>query len=153
MNTLELRIPPLTLVLVTAAAMCLIAWGSPSLTWNWLYSSVVALALAVAGCAVAILGVRAFRQARTTVNPTRPQTASSLVGSGIYRVSRNPMYLGFLLVLLAWAVFLSNLLSIVLVPIFVGYMNRFQIGPEERALLALFGEEFTGYCREVRRWL
>ncbi len=153
MNALELRIPPLALVLLTAVLMGLLAWAAPSLAWHWPYRSVVALTLVLAGSSVAVLGVAAFRQARTTVNPTKPQAASSLVHSGIYRVSRNPMYLGFLIVLLALAVFLSNLLSLVLVPLFVVYMNRFQIGPEERALQALFGQEFTAYSRKVRRWL
>ena len=76
-----------------------------------------------------------------------------MVRSGIYRVSRNPMYLGFLLALLALAIFLANPLSLVLVPLFVVYMNRFQIGPEERALVALFGQEFASYSLKVRRWL
>ena len=153
MNALELRIPPLVLVVLSAAAMGLLAWVTPSLTWHWPYRGVVALALALAGACVVILGVAAFRHARTTVNPTRPQGASSLVRGGIYRVSRNPRYLGFVVVLFALALFLSNLLSLVLVALFVAYINRFQIEPEERALIALFGEDFAAYRREVRRWL
>lgn len=153
MRALELRLPPLALVLLTAALMGLLSWASPSLGWHWACGPVVALGLALAGGTIVILGVSAFRQARTTVNPTRPQAAAALVRGGIFRVSRNPMYLGFLMVLLAWAVFLENGLALALAPLFVGYMNRFQIGPEERALAALFGEAFTAYRREVRRWI
>lgn len=76
-----------------------------------------------------------------------------MVTSGVYRVSRNPMYLGFLLALAWWVVFLSHLLAFALLPLFMWYMNRFQIVPEERALAAKFGSEFTEYSRAVRRWL
>ena len=101
-----------------------------------------------------VLGVALFRGAGTTVNPTTPDKVSSLVITGIYRVSRNPMYVGFLLFLVAWGIFLSHLLSLLLFPtIFIVYMNHFQIPQEEKALKRLFGEEFTSYKKEVRRWL
>jgi len=99
------------------------------------------------------LGIVSFRQARTTVNPMKPDTTSSLVVSGIYRWTRNPMYLGFLLVLLGWALFLSNALAFVLLPAVIFYMDRFQIEPEERALHSLFGQQFVIYTSRVRRWL
>ena len=83
----------------------------------------------------------------------QPESASALVVSGIYRLTRNPMYLGFLLILLGWALFLSNGLAVLAVPAFVFYMNRFQIEPEERALAAIFGAEFVAYKSHVRRWL
>jgi protein-S-isoprenylcysteine O-methyltransferase Ste14 len=73
--------------------------------------------------------------------------------SGIYKLSRNPMYLGFLLVLVGWAVFLSNALAFVFVPAFIFYMNRFQIDPEEKALVGKFGQEFVDYKSRVRQWL
>jgi protein-S-isoprenylcysteine O-methyltransferase Ste14 len=63
------------------------------------------------------------------------------------------MYLGFLLLLAAWAVWLTHPLALLTVPVFVGYMNRFQIRPEEAALTARFGEEFIAYTRRVRRWV
>jgi len=73
--------------------------------------------------------------------------------SGVYRLTRNPMYLGFLLVLLGWAIFLSNALAFLLLPAFIFYMNRFQIEPEEKALTSLFGQQFVAYTSRVRRWL
>jgi protein-S-isoprenylcysteine O-methyltransferase Ste14 len=82
-----------------------------------------------------------------------PASSSSLVLSGIYKFSRNPMYLGFLLALFGWAVFLSNALAFVFLPAFIFYMNRFQIEPEEKALAGKFGQEFVDYKSRVRRWL
>jgi protein-S-isoprenylcysteine O-methyltransferase Ste14 len=83
----------------------------------------------------------------------KPESSSSLVVSGIYRWSRNPMYLGFLLGLLGWAIFLSNVLAFLFLPVFILYMNRFQIEPEEKALAVLFGKQFAAYKSRVRQWL
>jgi len=102
---------------------------------------------------VAVAGVLEFRRARTTVNPTTPQAATSMVRSGIYRHTRNPMYLGMLLVLAAWAAWLANPAALAVLPAFFLYMNRFQIEPEERILAGLFAGEFDAYRRSVRRWL
>ena len=110
-----------------------------------------AIHLALAYLAVA--GVVAFRRARTTVDPRDPGKSTELVATGIYRASRNPMYVGFLIALAGWGVFLGNLLALVALPLFVAAMTRFQIAPEERALRARFGERFTRYERSVRRWL
>jgi protein-S-isoprenylcysteine O-methyltransferase Ste14 len=107
----------------------------------------------VAGVCVALLGVASFRRARTTLNPLKPDKSSALVMSGIYRYTRNPMYLGLLLVLLGWAFFLANALAFVFLPVFILYMNRFQIDPEERVLASVFGQEFVAYLSKVRRWL
>ena len=153
MNSLELKIPPLVLVLVAGAAMWFIARAVPALAWDFPFRDIVAAVLALAGAAVAVLGVLSFRRAGTTVNPTRPQSTSALVSTGIYRYSRNPMYLGFLLALLGWAAHLGSLPALLPVAAFVAYMDRFQIGPEERALFAMFGDEFAAYARRVRRWI
>ena len=73
--------------------------------------------------------------------------------SGVYAATRNPMYLGLLLVITGWAVFLSNAVAFLFLPAFVSYMNRFQIEPEERALAARFGQAFVTYKSRARRWL
>lgn len=114
---------------------------------------IVAALLVLAGVLVAVAGLLAFRRQKTTVNPFTPGLSSSLVAMGIYRFSRNPMYLGFLLVLLGWCAYLANWVSALLLPAFVAYMNRFQILPEERALTERFGSQFLAYCGSVRRWL
>jgi protein-S-isoprenylcysteine O-methyltransferase Ste14 len=115
--------------------------------------AVAAVVLLVAGVGVALAGVLHFRRARTTVNPLRPEQASAIVTTGVYARSRNPMYLGMLLVLAAWAAWLGSALGLAGLVLFVAYMNRWQIVPEERALAARFPDEFARYARTVRRWL
>lgn len=106
---------------------------------------------AFAGVAISLRSVIEFRRARTTVNPTKPGSSSSLVPSGIYGRTRNPMHLGFLLILTGWAVCLATIVAFAFLPAFVLFMNRFQIAPEERALTSLLGEGFKAYCAEARR--
>jgi protein-S-isoprenylcysteine O-methyltransferase Ste14 len=105
------------------------------------------------GVGAIILGAISFRRVKTTVNPMKPGSTSSLVVEGLYRITRNPMYLGSLLILFGWAIFLSNPLSLALIVVYVAYMNRFQISPEERTLEALFRDEYQTYKTKVRRWL
>ena len=151
---MQRRLPPLLLTFVLAILM----WGTarfwPRLSFDLPAARLLAALIAVSGIAICTLGVVSFRRARTTVDPTRPAKASALVVSGIYRLSRNPMYLGFLLLLLAWGVYLSHLLSLLVAPpAFVLYLNRFQIPSEEQALESLFGDDYRAYRQEVRRWL
>jgi protein-S-isoprenylcysteine O-methyltransferase Ste14 len=153
MNSLKLKIPPPLVALGMAALMWLVARAVPTLDFAMPARHRLAACVALAGVSTAIAGVVAFRRAGTTVNPLRPEKASALVVSGIYKFTRNPMYLGLLLVLIAWALILSNAVAFMLLPAFVLYMNRFQIGPEEAALMAAFGPAFSAYESRVRRWL
>ena len=155
MNALELKIPPVAVVLVVAVLMGLITRLLPEFHLDLPRDTVrlIAVVIATGGVLFAAAGVWSFRKAQTTVNPTRPDASSSVVTTGVYRVSRNPMYVGILLVLTAWALFLSNALALVGLPLFILYMNRFQIGPEERTLSAKFGEAYQTYRERVRRWL
>lgn len=114
---------------------------------------IVAALVALIGGFFCLAGVVSFRRAKTTVNPLKPEAASALVSSGIYKISRNPMYVGFALFLVAWAVYLSSPWALVGVIGFVLYIDRFQIQPEERALAALFAAEFERYKNSVRRWV
>jgi protein-S-isoprenylcysteine O-methyltransferase Ste14 len=148
-----LKIPPPVVGLAVAALMWLAARGLPTLVFEFPARTRFAAGFVIGGIAIAAAGVVAFRRAKTTVNPMQPASSSSLVVSGVYQMTRNPMYLGFLLVLVGWAIFLANAIAFLLLPVFVFYMNRFQIEPEERALSALFGEEFGAYRARVRRWL
>ena len=153
MRVLDLKIPPVAVVVVTTVLMWVSARAVPAAGLVIPARHLIALSIGVAGAVTSILGVVSFRRAGTTVNPMTPGAASSLVCSGVYTLSRNPMYLGFLLLLLGWAVYLSNSLAFLFVPLFLIYMNHFQIEPEERALTAHFGERFIAYTRRVRRWL
>ncbi len=103
----------------------------------------------------ALRGALNFLSARagTTVDPTTPSKSTSVVSGGIYRFTRNPMYLGFLLVLAGWATYLSNPLVLLGPVFFVFFMNRFQIIPEERILKSRFGVPFERYLEAVRRWI
>lgn len=153
MNRLELKVPPPLLVLLIALFMWLASLAFPPLALPFRVRVGVVFGLVVAGLGVGLAAFMSFRRARTTTNPTKPHSASCLVNTGIFRFTRNPMYLGLTLELLAWAVFLSNPLAYLLVPVFVLYINRFQIAPEERALLSIFGSEYAAYKKNVRRWL
>jgi protein-S-isoprenylcysteine O-methyltransferase Ste14 len=153
MQTLELKVPPVALAIAVAVMMWVLSASEPSLALALPWRTILALASFAAGMTIALAGVLAFHREKTTVNPLTPEAASAMVTSGIYRFSRNPMYLGLLLSLIGWAMWLSHLLAFVPLPFFVLYMNRFQIEPEERALSAKFGGQFGEYARSVRRWV
>lgn len=150
---LELLIPPAAVAVASALLMWLLARATPAWALDIPARFELAVALAAGGAAVALAGVGGFRRARTTVNPLRPDAATALVDSGVYRASRNPMYLGIAIVLLAWAIHLSSPLALTGIVMFLGYMTYFQIIPEERALRALFPGDYEEYSRRVRRWI
>jgi protein-S-isoprenylcysteine O-methyltransferase Ste14 len=153
LRVLELKVPPPIVGLLMGGFGWLASKAVPSLSFTLPHWKIIGSALCAAGVSIAGLGVASFRLAKTTMNPMKPEKASALVNSGIYQYTRNPMYLGMLLVLLGWAVFMSNALAFVFLPVFILYLNRFQIGPEERALSSAFGQEFATYKAKVRRWL
>ena len=151
--SLELKIPPPALAFVIGLAMWGLSLGTTELEVPASIRVPCALAIAAMGAGIALAGVLSFRRAKTTINPTRPHKASALVCSGIYGLTRNPMYVGLLLVLVGWSVYLATPWALLGVVGFFVYIERFQIRPEERALDALFGPEFADYKARVRRWL
>lgn len=153
MRYLELKIPPLAVCAVFAFAIYGLENVVQSAIVPFSGHRIAAMALMLLGLTLAIAGVVQFRRAKTTVNPLTPLAATSVVDSGVYRLTRNPMYLGMALMLLSVAVWCSTLLGYALVPLFCVYMTEFQIKPEERALLAIFGQEFSIYMTKVRRWI
>jgi protein-S-isoprenylcysteine O-methyltransferase Ste14 len=138
---------------VFAALMWLISRLAPGITLPATLRFTCLFVFTAAGVFIGLIAVVSFRKAQTTVNPLTPEACSSLVDSGIFRFSRNPMYLALLSALAGWALFLGNMYSLALTVLFVAYMNRFQIRPEERALETVFGDAFIKYRRRVRRWL
>ena len=94
-----------------------------------------------------------FKKIKTTISPLRPNKTSSLVKSGIYEYTRNPMYLGLLLMLFSIALFLKNFISFLIIPLFVIFINKNQILPEEQILENIFGEEYRNYIKKVKRWI
>ena len=153
MNALALKVPPVAQVIITAAAMYGVSKMVPALTFSFNGSTALAVGLGVIGMSLGVMGVTQFRKAQTTPNPQALEKVSSLVTSGIYRYSRNPMYLGLVLILLGWAFYLSHFLAFVLLPVFILYMTRFQIQPEEQMMARKFGKTYQAYLNKVRRWI
>ena len=152
MSLLENKIPPPLVMLSSITVMWLLP-GSHKVLSITDPTLIIAVAMGVIGALIAFSGVREFKGASTTVNPLKPDNASSLVTSGVFRFTRNPMYLGMVLVLLGNAVYLENLWSAVAILAFILFIDRLQIVPEERAMQSLFGTSFSDYCRDVRRWI
>ena len=153
MPWLELKIPPPVVTALCALAMWGVSLHTPLVAAGEPARLCAALLIALAGFGFLVAGVVSFRLAKTTVNPLKPETATALVRSGVYRITRNPMYVGFALLLVAWAVYLASLWTLLGPLVQMAYITRFQILPEERALTLLFGAEFTAYRETVRRWL
>lgn len=153
MKSLEMMIPPPLLMAAVAATMWGISRIAPLLQLPALLRIPLATALAFVGAGFSFAGFFAFRRAKTTVNPLKPESASSLVSTGVYQITRNPMYLGLLFVLIGWAFYLSSAWALLGPLFFFLFIDRFQIAPEERALSTIFGAEFSAYQARVRRWL
>ena len=153
MSWLEHRIPPPLVAVSFGLAMWALARWFPLANLSFPWRGVVAGLVLLAGLATVALAIARFVRASTTVDPLNPEAASALVTTGIFRQTRNPMYLGMALVLAAWALWLGDGGSALLVAGFVAYISRFQIAPEERALQRGFGEDFEAYKRRVRRWI
>lgn len=150
-TSLELKVPPLFVTLIFA----LFIWALP-VPCKMFNATIVygaSSALFIVGSVFSLLGVWEFRKQKTTVNPMTPQESNNLVIKGVYKITRNPMYLGFLLWLLSLVLLLENLLALFPIVGFVFYMNRFQIIPEERILNDKFGQAYCEYKRNVRRWI
>lgn len=152
MRRLELLIPPP----VVAAGFVGMVWITAR--YDLVHAPfpaqwIVALTLVAAGTLISFLGIFALVRARTTINPTAPGSTTTVVSTGVYRLSRNPMYLGLAVAGLGFAIWKSALVGYPLLFACCAYLTRFQIIPEERALLARFGAEFREYMGEVRRWI
>ena len=149
------KIPPPIVAIVTALLIWVIAMVDPLGLFNLPIGMQVwgSVMIALTGIATMLTGVFAFRKSETTINPLKPEQASSLVLTGIYQKTRNPMYLGMLLILSAWAIFLGSTIAFMWLPLFVLFMTKFQILPEEMVLQKLFGQEYSDYLLSVRRWI
>lgn len=153
MTSLDTRVPPLVVLLIAGALAWLIARLIPQLTFAIPGLSIAGLIIAALGVAVCGAGIFAFQRARTTVSPVDPSAATALVDTGIYRWTRNPMYLGMAILLLGWVIILGNPAGLLAIVAFMAYIEAFQIRPEERALKPLFGDAYVAYCGRVRRWI
>ena len=149
---MKLKLPPPIVFLIFAGALYLLARFLPVGNFEFFGREVLMYILGGLGFLVAILALIQFRTKKTTIDPLKPEKTSSLVTTGIYTYSRNPMYLGMLLFLIVFALKLGNAFNMLLLAGFVYYMNHFQIMPEEEALTKLFGKEYKFYLKATRRW-
>lgn len=154
MQSLELKIkPPVVAVIAVIIMFGLDHWLPSDKLGLGQYRLGIVLGLVIIGFMLAITGVKKFIQAETTIHPDLKHATNKLVTNGIYRISRNPMYLGICLNLLAISVWLNNWLTVGVCIGFVWYITQFQIKPEERFLQQRFGKQYEDYCHKVRRWL
>ena len=153
MTSLDHKIPPPVIMLLCAALAWVLARSAPGSVFVLPARTLIVALLVLAGISLAVAGIAAFRRANTTVDPRSPDQSTSIVRGGPFGFTRNPMYLGMVLMLLGVCAYLANPLALVAVVIFVAYITRFQIIPEERVLLEKFGEPFAQYMRSVRRWI
>jgi protein-S-isoprenylcysteine O-methyltransferase Ste14 len=150
---LENKIPPPIVCALFALMMRWLSTELPIVSWDFAFDKLAIIFICILGFCFCVAGILAFIKEKTTTNPLKPETASSLVSSGVYGISRNPMYLGLALFLVAFAVFLSSLTAFAGVAGFVIYMNEFQIKPEEKAIEGVFGHDYIEYKNKVRRWV
>lgn len=153
MSKLALKIPPLLLVFIFATLMWLCQFALPISLYNQSVAQLLMAVFELVGGGIILTGALAFKQAQTTVNPTKPEATTALVKGGIYQYTRNPMYLGMLCCLLGWGLYLANPVTLLFILGFILYINRFQIKPEEQMLTQLFQQEFIDYSASVRRWI
>lgn len=150
---MKTRIPPPIYLVAAAAGMKLLDRYGFGLGIDIPLSTPIAISLAAFAVLIVISAILLFRRVRTTIDPLNPDAASSLVQDGIFRITRNPMYLGMAIVLVAGAVYLQSVSGLIVTALFVLVLTEMQIKPEEQALRQLFGSEYTDYCNKVRRWI
>ncbi len=152
MHWLELKIPPLALLFMTMALMLGSTWLFPTGTLSSLRWWLLGIGSLLGG-GISLLGVLAFKRAQTTVLPYRLEQSSTLVTAGIYRYTRNPMYVGFVIFLLGFAGLLGSVWALFWIGAFVAYLTQFQIKPEEKILQEKFSQQYKNYRQRVRRWI
>jgi protein-S-isoprenylcysteine O-methyltransferase Ste14 len=152
MQALELKIHPPVILLLSVGLAYVCSHYLPFLALPLMLSGLYGY-IAGTGILVALAGIWEFRKAKTTINPTKPEKASFLVSSGVYRVTRNPMYLGMLFIIIAAVFKLGNYYGLIALVFFILYLTQFQIKPEERIIEGIFGDEYVRYKSKVRRWL
>ena len=152
-NSLELKVIPPLAMLISAGLIYATAQLLPVSMVLLDYRETLTGLLIALGLLVDLSAIAFFFLAKTTVNPFQPEKSSALVTSGIYQITRNPMYIGLVCLLFAWTIWLGSFFGLLVIVLFQQYITRFQIIPEERALRQLFGNDYENYCLQVRRWL
>ncbi len=153
LRKLELSVPPVAVFLLAILLMYLLKGLIPSFMVTVPFVKLVVTGLILLSGYIGIAGVYEFRKVKTTLNPVKPENASTVVNTGIFAYTRNPMYVALLLLIIALGLWWQHLSVILCGALFVSYMNRYQIKPEERVLERRFGDEYLKYKNRVRRWI
>ena len=153
MQNFETKIPAPLIAIVAGGIMKLYATTAHISIDTSRALAEVGILLSQFSAVIALLAVASFMRARTTINPLDPSRASSLVTGGIFRITRNPLYLSLLLLLIAYAVRLGSWVEWLGPALFAAYVTHFQIIPEERILAVKFGAAFLAYKDRTRRWI
>ena len=145
------KIPP---PIVTLTFILLSFWLAnylPKLAFN--YQGLTSLLMILIGLTIIVIGVKTFNNSDTTINPLNPSEASHLVTEGVFSYTRNPMYLGMVIILLGVSIYNGVYIGVIILPCFIFYITEFQIKPEEKAMEEIFAGDYTDYLKRVRRWL
>jgi len=150
---MKLIIPPPIQAAMCAGGMWLVAEYVPEFSFEFSWSTYVTALLVFVGVCIDFSALAVFVRSKTTVSPVSPEKTSVLVVKGIYKYSRNPMYLGLAFILSGFGFWLENWATLLFVPAFIWYITHYQIIPEEEVLLEKFGLDYTDYLARVRRWI
>ncbi|NQY89361.1 MAG: isoprenylcysteine carboxylmethyltransferase family protein [Colwellia sp.] len=150
---LELKVIPPVQLVICASLMFALAYYCPQYSFTLALSFPLIIFLIVLASIIGTLALYDFRKHKTTFHPHTPEKTRKVVDSGIYAHSRNPMYLALALILFALAIYLKNIACFAVMPLFIWYITRYQIKPEEEMLNKLFPTDYQIYSQKVRRWL
>ena len=151
--SLALKIAPPAQLIISVILMFSLAYCFPKYRFYLVLSTpLITVVIALAGL-IGLLALIDFRKHKTTYHPHTPEKTSTVVNSGIYAYSRNPMYLALVLILFALALYFKNVTCFGVIPLFIGYITQYQIKPEEAMLSKLFPDDYKAYSQKVRRWL
>ena len=145
---LDTKIPPPIVTIIILSIIYLFDLNEYNLN-----TDIISIITLFIGLIFIISAVIQFINRKTTVNPTKPHKTSTLVITGTYKITRNPMYLGMLLIIISFALYKASIISLILIPLFIFYINKFQIEPEEFEMIKKFGKEYEDYCKKVDRWI
>ena len=146
-------IPPPIQGLIAALAIWLIAKHLPEFNLEFPLKKAAAILIVFIGLSIDLICAFLFIKTKTTISPINPSNTSTLVTTGLYKISRNPMYLGLLLLLTGWSLWQGNPISLLVILIFITSITLTQIKPEESALEEKFGQDYRDYKNQVRRWI
>ena len=145
---LDTKIPPTIVTLIILTIIYLFEIKEYELN-----TKLISITIFSIGLVFIFSAVFQFIRIKTTVNPTKPHKTTTLVITGTYKSTRNPMYLGMLLIIISFAFYKASIISLILIPLFIFYINKFQIEPEEFEMRKKFGKEYEDYCKKVDRWI